>query len=236
LLDGGEMLLLDEPRRVVPEYQRLLYATSEAAARLRPRIKAEGARRDPGASERQTVLPAVPLPDAALPVAAFDPDLRSTSTVEFPARGARIHAPRITTAAGEVVNVLVRGDRYTYGYEVEFLQPARRACFGMMIKSTSGLELGGDTFAEASGGDAEIPAGARVSVRFGFDCQLFAGMYFVNAGLMGEVDGTYTYLHRIVDAVAFRVAPDASGKRSGYVDFDVQGAVAPMMERGSGPG
>src|SRR6185436_14455167 len=30
LLDAGEMLLLDEPRRVVPEYQRLLYAMPDA--------------------------------------------------------------------------------------------------------------------------------------------------------------------------------------------------------------
>ena len=48
-------------------------------------------------------------------------------------------------------------------------------------------------------------------------------MYFLNAGLMGEVDGTDTYLHRLVDAVAFRVQPDASRKPSGYVDFDCRG-------------
>ena len=45
-----------------------------------------------------------------------------------------------------------------------------------------------------------------MTVRFDFRCQLFAGMYFLNTGLMGEVDGTDTYLHRLVDAVAFRVA------------------------------
>ena len=244
LLDGGEMLLLDEPKRVVPEYQRLLYATPAAATRLRQGIKAEGARREPGATEGSVSSGAgqggpgaasTVSPNDALPVAMFDPELRSTSAVEFPPHGARIHAPRITTAKGEVVNVLVRGDCYTYGYDVEFLRPCRRVCFGMMIKSTSGLELGGATFFEAGAADDEVPAGTWVSTRFDFRCQLFAGMYFVNAGLMGEVDGTYTFMHRIVDAVAFRVAPDASGRQSGYVDFDVHGRLDAATEPGGGP-
>ena len=234
LLDGGEMVLLDEPKRVVPEYQRILYASPEAATRLRHRIKAAGAVRAGDVAEPPAAPGAASLRDASPPVAALDPDLRSTSTIDFPAHGARIHGPRITTAAGDAVNVLVRGDAYTYRYEVEFLRSARRVRFGMMIKTTSGLELGGGTYPESGGVDAEIPAGARLGVRFDFRCQLFAGVYFVNAGVMGEVDGTDTYLHRLVDAVAFRVQLDASRKQSGYVDFEVQVAVAPAMEAGDG--
>ena len=111
-------------------------------------------------------------------------------------------------------------------------QPARRVRFGMMIKTTSGLELGGGTCPESGSGDAEIPAGARLGVRFDFRCQLFAGVYFVNAGVMGETEGTETYLHRLVDAVAFRVQPDASRRQSGYVDFEVQAAIAPATADG----
>ena len=233
LLDGGEMLLLDEPKRVVPEYQRLLYATPQTAMRLRERLKAGVA--DPDGADEGAASTAVAdqsvergAPASAQPraearqLAALDADLRSMSTVEYPSNGALIRAPRIMTAAGEIVNVLVRGDTYTYGYEVEFTRPARRVRFGMMIKTTSGIELGGGTYPDAGGLDAEIPAGERVSLRFDFRCQLFAGMYFLNAGLMGEVDGVDTYLHRLVDALAFRVQPDASGKHSVYVDFDVR--------------
>ena len=234
LLDGGEMVLLDEPKRVVPEYQRLLYASPEAATRLRHRIKAAGEARAGDAADPMPVLGAASLLDASRPVAALDPDLRSTSVVEFAAHGARIHAPRITTGKGETVNVLVRGDAYTYAYEVEFLRPARRVRFGMLVKTTSGLELGGGAYPESGRLDAEIPAGTRLSVRFDFHCQLFAGVYFVNAGVMGEMNGTDTFLHRLVDAVAFRVHPDASGKRSGYVDFDVQASIAPAAEGGDG--
>ena len=242
LLDGGEMLLLDEPKRVVPEYQRLLYAAPDTAKRLREELQGRsGASSAP--DSRTGVASSLAgrasaggesigaSPDEPRPTALLDADLRSTSTVEYPSHGARITAPRILTAAGEVVNVLVRGDNYTYAYEVEFTQPARRVRFGMMIKTTSGIELGGGTYPPTGALDMEIPAGECFHLRFGFRCQLFAGMYFLNAGLMGEVDGIDTYLHRFVDAVAFRVQPDASGKHSVYVDFDVQPTLSPAVGR-----
>jgi lipopolysaccharide transport system ATP-binding protein len=242
LLDAGEMLLLDEPRRVVPEYQRILYASPDAAARLRQRL------RTGGASENENELPAPPAgvleevpqspgtdgSDAPIEhravVAFFDPDLRSASTVEYAQHGARILDPRITTAAGEAANVLVRGEMYTVHYDVLFLRTARRVRCGMMIKSTSGLELGGGTWPPAAPFDKELAEGTRLQLRFDFRCQLFPGMYFLNVGLMGEAGGTDTYLHRLVDALAFRVQPDASRRHSGYVDFNVEAQVS--MERG----
>ena len=143
LLDAGEMLLLDEPRRVVPEYQRLLYALPDAAARLRQRLRGASPSAEAKALPAPVEQESRPASDGAVaadarPQPGFDPDLRSSSVVEYAPHGARIHDPRITTAAGEVVNILVRGDVYTYDYEVEFLQPARRIAFGMMIKTTSG--------------------------------------------------------------------------------------------------
>jgi lipopolysaccharide transport system ATP-binding protein len=38
--------------------------------------------------------------------------------------------------------------------------------------------------------------------------RLNPGLYFMNAGVFGEKDGVETFLHRIVDAVAFRVVPE----------------------------
>jgi lipopolysaccharide transport system ATP-binding protein len=240
LLDGGEMLLLDEPRRVVPEYQRILYASPEAAVRLRQRLVTEGANGGDAAHDpttRHGHADDRSADDAdrasARPVRAeLDPDLRSASTVEYASHGARIHAPGIATPDGMAVNVLVRGDAYVFSYEVEFLQPATRVRFGMMIKTTTGVELGGGTYPDAGVLEGEFPAGARVRLRFEFRCYLFPGTYFLNAGLFGEVGGTSTYLHRLVDAVALRVQPDASGKQSGYVDFAIRAALSPVEDRG----
>ncbi len=231
LLDGGEMLLQDEPKRVVPEYQRLLYATPPVAAQLRLRLRSGGT--DSDAAE-QAGTNALATGHAGLPpgiaadhalAASFDPGLRSASTVEYASHGAQIVAPRIATPEGCDVNVLVRGDRYVVSYTVKFAQAARRVRFGMMIKTTSGVELGGGTCPDAGFLDGTFAAGSSVTINFQFTCNLFAGMYFLNTGLMGEVQGTDTYLHRLVDAVAFRVANDASRKQSGYVDFNIEAAL-----------
>ena len=245
LLDAGEALLLDEPRRVVPEYQRILYASPDAAARLRERLRAgvpprEEAIVEPDIGEARESVEALPEtrlrnPDFATATVAdgqrtrglgrgapmlFDPDLRSASVVEYPSHGARIRNPRITTLSGEPANLLVRGERYWFAYDVEFAQPVQRVRLGMMIKTTSGVELGGAVHAVEDAATAH--AGARVAARFEFHADLFPGMYFLNAGAMGQRGETETYLHRLVDAVAFRVQHDATQMQSGYVDFRVR--------------
>jgi len=235
LLDGGEMLMLDEPGRVVPEYQRMLYATHGNATALRQRLRAIDAPVGPSGAVSGGVSVDAPVSvsavDAPRPVASFDPDLRSASVVEYAQHGARIGAPRIVDEAGEAVNVLVRGGHYAVLYDVTFLRPARRVRYGMMIKSTSGLELGGAIHPPASAANVEVAQGARMSLRFEFPCRLFAGMYFLNVGLWGEVDGTDTFLHRLVDVIAFRVEADPSRAPSGYVDFGIQAVATPLGVR-----
>ncbi|MCC6193138.1 MAG: ABC transporter ATP-binding protein [Burkholderiales bacterium] len=228
LLDGGEMLMLDEPRRVVPEYQRMLYASPDAAAELRRRLRSDASlRRDE---------PAVSTPGPGAPPQRpfFDADLRSASTVDYPSQGARIRDPRIVDAAGETVNVLVQGGDYAFEYTVDFLQAARNVRCGMMIKTTSGVELGGGTYPEVGAGQDAVAAGAHARLRFAFQCLVFPGTYFLNAGLMGEVDGIDTYLHRLVDVVAFRVLPARTRRASGYVDFAVEASMALRAPQGDG--
>jgi lipopolysaccharide transport system ATP-binding protein len=262
LLDGGEMLLFDEPRRVVPEYQRLLYAAPDAAARLRTRIKTDRLREIAPAAdgsgwsssvpaERASVSPASQRVAAfadgggdlaastqvlaseanAHPVALFDPDFRSASTVEYASHGARIHSSRITTGAGETVNLLLRGETYIFSYRVEFAVAARRIRCGMMIKALSGIELGGGLYPPSGVIEEAFLAGTTIDVHFAFHCDLFPAMYFVNAGVMGEVDGKETYLHRLVDAIAFRVQSDLTGQPSGYVDFRIASSITRVTEQ-----
>ncbi len=216
LLDHGRVLMHDEPRRVVPEYQRLLYGAARGGGTM------------PSPSAATPALPAAapPAPSAAPARSgrddAFDPNLRSASLVEFGRHGARIHDMRLHTPDGRDVNVLTRGAAYVVSYAVDFEANAERVRFGMMIKTTTGLELGGATLPPGNDLAGPFTAGQRVRLAFTFRCRLFAGTYFINAGLMGDVDGTHTYLHRLVDALAFRVSSDDAVRASGYVDLDVQ--------------
>lgn len=132
-----------------------------------------------------------------------------------------IDEPAILTVGGERVNKLVRGRRYQYAYQARFSAPADSVRFGMLIKTISGIDLGGAVSA-ASLAEAipRVAGGAVYHVVFQFTCSLNPGVYFLNAGVRGLRDGTETYLHRLLDAAMFRVLPESGSLSTGLVDFD----------------
>ena len=92
--------------------------------------------------------------------------------------------------------------------------------FGMLIKTTSGVELGGGISARSARESlAHVVAGSNYRVEFRFRCALNPGVYFLNAGVIGDVDGSDTYLHRVIDVAMFRVQPDTENLATGIVDF-----------------
>jgi lipopolysaccharide transport system ATP-binding protein len=68
----------------------------------------------------------------------------------------------------------------------------------------------------------EAPSGTRVGMQFRFECWLNAGIYFTNAGVRGTAGGDERYLHRIMDAVMFRVVDDGEPIAAGLVDLQIQ--------------
>lgn len=125
------------------------------------------------------------------------------------------------------MNNLVRGRRYRYRYEVDFESGRDCVRFSMLIKTTSGAELGGAMSAisllEAI---PDISAGSTASVGFEFTCSLTAGVYFLNAGVTGMVDDTETFLHRALDLAAFRVMADSRCLATSVVDFSCTPSVS----------
>jgi lipopolysaccharide transport system ATP-binding protein len=215
LLDSGECLCIGAPKQIVGRYQKLLYAPPEQRATLRQAL-------------RYSELPSASLvPEAAEPVAhapalqeSFDPHLVPSSTIAYESRGALIQNPAVRTQAGEQVNNLVRGKTYRYTYRVQFSTSASNVRFGMLIKTTTGLELGGGvTASSAHTSLASVAAGACYAVEIRFVCALNPGVYFLNAGVVGDLAGTETFLHRVVDITLFRVLPDAQTLATGIVDF-----------------
>ena len=62
-------------------------------------------------------------------------------------------------------------------------------------------------------------------MRFSFCCRLNPGTYFLNAGVIGSVDGNSTYLHRILDASMFRVSEEPEMLPTGIIDFSYNAIV-----------
>jgi len=231
LMDAGEKLAVGKPKQIVGRYQKLLYAPADKQAAIREQIRQADLLLEASASH---VADPVPGPGAGAAFddreeESFDPSLKPSSTIAYEMRGAEICEPKIVTIGGRQVNHLRRGRSYRYVYTARFDSDARNVRFGMLIKTLSGVELGGSV--SANGVFDRIPfiaAGTEYKVEFRFTCSLNPGVYFLNAGLQGEVDGVETYLHRLIDIAMFRVAPEVDDLATGTIDFACSPDVEPM--------
>lgn len=222
LMDAGERLAVGQPKQIVGRYQKLLYAPAETRESMREQIRR---------MDEQLQISTKQIDDAKTnPVESsnhaqeqqesFDPNLKPSSTIEYESHGAYIETPALLTMSGEKVNNLVRGKTYRYTYTVRFTKSASNVRFGMLIKTTSGVELGGGASASSARDSlAYVRSGATYQVEFRFRCALNAGVYFLNAGTVGDINGSETYLHRLLDAAMFRVMPDSENLTTGMVDF-----------------
>jgi lipopolysaccharide transport system ATP-binding protein len=223
LLDRGEMLCSGLPRDVIAQYQKLLYAPPEQLAALRGELQA-GPGRSPAQQAGASVGKAAKGPQQPVSeeVALYDPALVPRSTLRYDHRGAHIHDACIVSAAGDRVNLLVQRHDYVFTYRVRFETAAHRARFGMLIKTTSGYELGGATSSETGQGKDISQPGSTVEVRFRFKCLLTQGTYFMNAGVVGQVDGTEVFLDRWIDVIMFKVIPPGYPLATGSVDLLIE--------------
>ncbi len=233
LFERGQLLLEGTPKLVVSKYQQLIYAPAEKAKELRQEIIALN---NSSAKSVDNVRDNAKEQDKAAPNrndksslhAYYDPHLKSQSTIEYESRGVRIKDPHITTLDGKKVNALVRGVEYIYTYSLHFEKAAYNVRAGMMIKTIRGLELGG-IGNPTDNGIEHIKEGAVLQVKIRFRCSLLPGVYFMNAGIFGTVNGNEIFLHRIVDVIMFRVQPEKSIFVSGTIDFSST-EVAPPIE------
>jgi len=227
LLDGGVKLTEGKPKQIVARYQKLLYAPVEKQRGIREQILSSNYLSDDyltaadGLLDTETREEVDDKADEPRLQESFDPGLKPASTIAYESHGAFIESPAILTLKGEPVNNLVRGTTYKYAYLVRFTKSAEKIGFGMLIKTTSGIELGGAISASSSrNGLKLVEPGSIYRIEFSFQCNLNPGVYFLNAGVTGEIGGTESYLHRMVDIAMFRVMAEQDDRSTGYVDFN----------------
>ncbi|MGN6237760.1 ABC transporter ATP-binding protein [Dyella sp.] len=230
LLDRGELLISGTPRHVVSRYQKLLYTPAEKVAEMREEIRASGGgvsqgMEAPDSSRSSTVeepRSAVTAQRAESEIQAYwEEGMEPSSTVVYESRGAAIESPHIQTLDGRMVNVLVPGDTYVYQYKVRTHRVLARVRCGMMIRSLTGIEIGGGATATPSDALPVVETNAVLNVRFKFRCLLAPGVYFLNAGVLAAFDEGEAYVDRRVDVAMFRVMPESSRLATGFVNLDV---------------
>lgn len=226
-LDQGEMLFSGSPKQVVTLYHKLIYAPPERVDRIKREIRQAQGRHSLEPAD-QNEDPRVTEPSGLK--AWYDPGLVPKSTTHYQSLGASIENERLLALDGESVNILVNRGEYVYTYDVCFTSDCFNVRFGMLIKSISGLEIGGAVTAPVSRGIDFIPGQSKLTIRFRFRCALAAGVYFLNAGVLGMLEGAEMYLARHIDAVMFRVQVEESSLATSMVDF----LITPSIETPAG--
>lgn len=223
LLDEGELISSGSPKTIVGRYQRLLYSPDNEVEKVREGIigshstsvvegdllKIDNTCTKDIFAENNTVSEDY-----------FDPNLKPESTISYQPNGATIESPKILNENNEAVNCINRKCCYKYTYRVIFSKNAKNIQCGMLIKSLSGVELGGGVSSlRAEKAIPKVSPDTEMWVEFHFKCALNPGVYFLNAGVVGEVDSEETYLHRLLDACIIRVLPCTNNRATGLIDF-----------------
>lgn len=199
LLEQGEKVLLGMPKEVLHLYHKLIYAPKE--------------------KEDQVLASASEALDTA--DIKFDPAMVPESQVIYESHGAVIRQPQLLTLSEIPVNQLTRGEEYLYRFQVKFEKDAEKVRCGMMIKTITGIELGGSSSTPFEKAISQVNAGETLQITFRFRANLLPGTYFMNCGCSGFAEDRITFLHRITDALMFRILPETGSAKTGLVDFEI---------------
>lgn len=229
LLESGEKLMLGQPSTVINAYQKLIYAPLSQQEDLRKQYK------DIDQSMIGTDYPVdnilsngeADLSSEQISMTSsaaheshkanfFDHTLVPTSTVIYPVQGAEISSLRILDAYGGSVNLLSFGQDYRFELSGKFLTDRAKVYFGIHIRTTSGLVITGQRYPEEGEYFEKVYAGEYFSLTFGFKMNLSPGTYFSGGGIW-SLDEPQC-LHRIIDALMFRILPEQKVKFLGYLD------------------
>jgi len=217
LLDQGAILAHGASKAVVDVYQKLLYGSPPQARALRAALAQAGGRADdvklddgapapPGATQDPGPADEDPLPEDDAGGAYFDAALLTPPETTYGTGEAEILDVGTYDERGRRANVLVAGRPCELRYRVRFVAPAAGVRFGMMVKTTDGVDVAGVSSVHVGDRLTRAEQGDLYDVRFSLRLNLAPGTYFLNCGVSAMHDGEETYLHRRVDVAAVRVA------------------------------
>ncbi len=246
-LDHGRLVQQGRCKTVVDHYQKFLYMREPQRSAFRDELMAgppvpveESAAVT--AAVAAALVPPVDSPEATdqgvdrdPPAADYEDGLTTQTATYYQPNGATISDPRVETAAGRRVNVLNPHERYRYRYRVTFDAPARHVLFGWLVKSTTGLELGGGAHDAGEGYVSDVAAGDVFDVAFDFTASLQPGVYYLNCGVAGNIGDYDGFLHRAIDVVAFRVRNVYTRIHTGFVDLDYRSSYRRTRDGRPGP-
>lgn len=214
LLEHGERLMFTQPLQSVRAYQKLIYAPANEQEQLVKEYRTADQAGQDMTTVGKTALVSVTSENN---VASFDPGLVPETTEIYPVQGAQIQSFRILDVDGRIVNTLIPGHDYQFRVGGKFLSDNDKIYFGIHIRSISGAIITGQRYPdEGKFLERMVRAGESFRIIYRFKMTLVPGAYFVGGGVWSLNEPSC--LHRILDALMFRVAPTQRSNALGFVD------------------
>jgi lipopolysaccharide transport system ATP-binding protein len=226
LLENGMRLLYTQPLRAVRAYHKLIYAPAEEQKRLLQEYRIMDQTGAGPASLEQTEVVTSDEDDFGY----FDPGLVPQTTEVYATQGAEIESFRILDSAGHAVNILRPGLSYQFEVTGRFLSENSDVYFQIHIRTISGMIITGQRHPEFGKFIEHVQATEGFRIKYEFRMNLLPGVYFVGGGVWSSQEPTC--LHRVVDALMFRVSPVQKSKATGYVDLSSAEPILEISEAG----
>lgn len=228
LLEQGKRLLMADPLTTVRAYHKMLFATPSE----QPTIIQEILEKDQQYASRSD-FSVITLSDSENSSSSmlkkipqefeendfYQEDLVPTSTQEFPIQGARVDSMKIYNLDGKQVNNLLSGREYVFEIQGIFLEDRELVYIGFHIRALNGIELAGRVYPSWGKYLERVKSGQRFRLAHRIKMNLAPNVYFSGSGIWSINEPVC--MHRVVDAIMFRVMPKLNNDLVGHVDLSV---------------
>ncbi len=228
LLEHGKRLLLADPLTTVRAYHKMLFAPPAEQSKLIQEIL----EKDQKLAIRQEIHAVVSASPSAAPsqnqpgppaiveeTDFYQENLIPEAAQEYPLQGARLDSIKIYNLEGKQVNNLLPGREYIFEIRGVFLEDRELVYIGFHIRATNGTELTGRVYPRWGKYLERVKSGQNFRLAHRIKMSLAPNVYFSGAGIWSANEPVC--LHKVVDAVMFRVMPRLKNDSFGHVDLSV---------------
>lgn len=223
LLDRGKLLLLGTPYQTIRAYNYLSNAGPTSLKDIRKEVIAltETESLTLANAAHGTVLKnqsTEPVKNSNSSIEAyFDQQLHdSIKPIPFDQRGGEISNISVTDLTGQAVNVLTIHQEFILKFNVRFDAAFERVRFAWVLKTTTGLIIGGGSTHQPGSGISVSPSSFQVISHF---VNFFTpGNYLIDINVRGEIEQDNEFIHGVTNAIGIRSASYNLNFRNGIVD------------------
>ena len=228
-LESGRRVLMADPVTAVRAYHKFIYASPEMQPAIIQELMEVDQTREITQLQKENLdkpidgnlseMSSVSEAKEEVDVEFLEAGLVSQSTEVYPILGGEIRSVKIYNSDGKEVNNLLARKEYELEIQGSFHEERESVYFMLSIGRLSGPAIFSLKYPVSGKHIDRVYPGQKFRLVQKIRTDLTASTYFVTVSINSSSDPMF--LHKIVDAVVFRVLPKAENWAFGYVDLTV---------------